>query len=169
MEQKLRADRVWADRVWHWLKLHNAEGSVTIYQLSCLICSYAPCFTTGVRKVDGLDCLKPSVPAFSVKPGQQGRSSPARVRSFRRWQKHLIEVLTLSIPTRNVIVSSTTWDILFGCCADGITEVLVCPVHIRCIRWQQALSELVGQGIVMAPFGPDRRCFHVARAVIKSV
>ena len=51
-----------------------------------------------MRKVDGSDCLRPSVSAFSVKPGQQGRSSPARVRSLRRLQKHLIEVLTLSIP-----------------------------------------------------------------------
>ena len=56
----------------------------------------------------------------------------------------LIEVLALSIPTRNVVVLLTTWDILFGYCADGISEVLVCPVHIRCIKWQQALSELVG-------------------------
>ena len=31
------------------------------------------------RKVDGLDCLSSSLPAFSVKPEQQGRSSPARV------------------------------------------------------------------------------------------
>ena len=118
---------------WYWLKLHDAEGSVVIYQLSCLICS----MLYDWRKVDGLDCLSPSVPAFSVKPGQQGRSSPVRVRSLRRLQEHLIEVLTLSIPTRNVVVSSTTWDILFGCCADGITEVLVCPVHIR---WQQQVS-----------------------------
>ena len=80
-----------------------------------------------MRKVDGLDCLRPSLTAFSVNPGQQGRSSPAGVRSLRRLRKQLKEVLTLSIPTRNVVVSSTTWDILFGCCADGITEVLVCP------------------------------------------
>ena len=135
---------------WHWLKRHSAKGSVVIYQLSCLICSMLYDWS---EKVDGLDCLRPLVPAFSVKPGQQGRSSPARARSLKRLQKHLIEVFTLSIPTRNVVVSSTTWDILFGCCTDGITEVLVCPVHIRCIRWQQALSELVGQGIIMAPFG----------------
>ena len=128
---------------WHWLKLHNAEGSVVIYQLSCLICSMLYGWSEKSRWFGLPQTIGPGV----------FRSSPAGVRSLRRFREHLIEVLTLSIPTRNVVVSSTTWDILFGCCADGITEVLVCPVYIRCIRWQQALSELVGQGIVMAPFG----------------
>ena len=51
--------------------------------------------------------------------------------SFRRLQKCTVEAFALSIPTRNMVISTTTWDRVFGCCSDDIAEVLLSQSHIR--------------------------------------
>ena len=53
-----------------------------------------PCFSTGVRKVDALNCFRPSTPPFPVEPSEQSCGSSARVVSVGS-QKHSVEVLTL--------------------------------------------------------------------------
>ena len=99
-----------------------------IYQLGCSIYSM---LLARVRKVDSLNCLGPSISAFVVEPEEQGSGSPVRVASFRRLQKCTVEVLALNIPTRYVVVSTTAWDRIFGCCSDDIAEVLIDQIYIR--------------------------------------
>ena len=126
-----------------------------IYQLGCSIYFM---FLTRVQKVDSLNCLGLLISAFLVKPEEQGSGSPVRVAPFRRLQKCTVQVPALSITTWYVVISSSTWDRIFGCYSDDIAEVLVGQIHMQRIWWQQTLCKFVGQCIVVAPVGLQK--FH---------
>ena len=112
-----------------------------------------PRFSTRVWEVNVPNCLEPSIPPLSVKLGKQSCSSQTWVVSLRRLQKGFLEGFTLCIPTRNIVISIPSWDSLFGCFLNGVTEVLVSRIHIKWIRRQQSLCEFICQSNVVTPFG----------------
>ena len=61
---------------------------------------------------------------FVVEPEEQGSGSLVRVGFFRRLQKCVVEVLALSIPKRYVVILTTMWDRIFGCCSLIVKRLL---------------------------------------------
>ena len=100
------------------------------------------CFSTRVWEVNAPNCFGPSILTICVKLGKQSCSSQTWVVSLRRLQKGFIEIFTLCIPTRNIVISIPAWNSLFGCFLNVVTEVLVSRIHIKWIRRQQSLANL---------------------------
>ena len=68
-------------------------------------------------------------------------AAPARVVSIRPLE-HLVEVLTLCIPARYVVVSTTKWDQYFGWRADDFAEILVDLVYAGKTGGKRVLANL---------------------------
>ena len=69
---------------------------------------------------------------------------------FRVLQERLIEVFTFGIPTWYTIISSATWDTIFRHSADGVTETLICLIHIR---WRKSPVKFVCETNIVASLG----------------
>ena len=70
--------------------------------------------------------------------------------AFRVLQECLVEVFTFGIPTWHTIISSVTRDTLFCGCSDGVTETLICLIHIR---WRQSPGKFVCESTIVALLG----------------
>ena len=73
--------------------------------------------------------------------------------SFKVLQECLVKVFTLRIATWYMIILPAMWNTFFRCDADGVTETLISPIHIRCIRWRQSPGKFVCESNVVVPLG----------------
>ena len=149
---------LWPSKVRHflkdksnWLAVHSLEFSI-FNQLRCnsigwngtvtrrvswptsKVVQNTPRFSTRLWEVNAPNCLGSLIPPLPVKFGKQSYRSQTCVVSLRRLQKVFIEVFTLCIPTRNIVISISAWDSLFGCFLNGVIEVLVSRIHIKWIK-----------------------------------